>query len=113
MNRLNKTKSAISFVSLMCSLLPEGLQSELIFTVKRNEMCSSASKFLTSILRETSFRGLLRPGPGCSKLTSLVIVSLKFQSLTLISEIRLHIFMLEKCEKLLLFFQKKYRCIRF
>ena len=106
MNRLNKTKSAISFVSLMCSLLPEGLQSELIFTVKRNEMCSSASKFLTSMLRETSFRGLLRPGPGCSKLTSLVIVSLKFQSLTLISEIRLHIFCWKNVRSFSYFFKK-------
>ena len=46
-----------------------------------------------------------RSGPGCSKLmTSLVNVSLKFQ--TLISEIR-HYFLLKKCEKLLSFFQQK------
>ena len=47
----------------------------------------------------------LRPGPGCSKLTtSLVNVSLKFQ--TLISETS-HYFLLKKCEKLLSYFQRK------
>ena len=55
------------------------------------------------------------PGPGCSKLmTSLVNVSLKFQ--TLISHICQY-FLLKKCEKLLHcksfshFFNKKYQCI--
>ena len=44
-------------------------------------------------------------GPGCSKLTtSLVYVSLKFQ--TLISE-KCQNFLLKKCEKLLSFFQQK------
>ena len=54
-------------------------------------------------------------GPGCSKLTtSLVSVSLKFQ--TLISRICQY-FLLKKCEKLLHcksfshFFSKKYQCI--
>ena len=53
-------------------------------------------------------------GSGCSKLTSLVNVSLKFQ--TLISEIGQY-FLLKKCEKLLqctsfsYIFHKKYQCI--
>ena len=53
-------------------------------------------------------------GPGCSKLTSLVDVSLKFQML--ISEIG-NFFLLKKCEKLLHcksfshFINKKYQCI--
>ena len=50
----------------------------------------------------------MKPGPGCSKLmTSLVNVSLKFQ--TLISEICKY-FLLKKCEKLL-HCNKKYQCI--
>ena len=45
------------------------------------------------------FPFICRTGPGCSKLTTLLVnVSLKFQ--TLISEIR-HYFLLKKCEKLL------------
>ena len=57
----------------------------------------------------------LSSGPGCSKLiTSLVNVSLKFQ--TLISQICQYL-LLKKCEKLLHcksfshFFNKKYQCI--
>ena len=57
----------------------------------------------------------LRPGPGCSKLTtSLVNVSLNFQKL--ISHICQY-FLLKKCEKLLQcksfshFFIKKYQCV--
>ena len=47
----------------------------------------------------------LLPGPGCSKLTTLLVnVSLKFQ--TLISSICQY-FLLKKCEKLLSFFQQK------
>ena len=59
--------------------------------------------------------GRLHSGPGCSKLTTLLVnVSLKFQ--TLISRIHLY-FLLKKSEKLLHcksfshFFSKKYQCI--
>ena len=58
---------------------------------------------------------LTQPGPGCSKLTTLLVnETLKFQ--TLISQICQY-FLLEKCEKLLQcksfshFFNKKYQCI--
>ena len=42
MNRLNKTEFAI-FVSLMCSLLPENLHSELILSSLQLRLCRVAA----------------------------------------------------------------------
>ena len=70
--------------------------------------------YFTRIIVYLLWVSLYLSGPGCSKLmTSLVNVSLKFQ--TLISDIRQY-FLLKKCEKLLHcksfshFFNKKYQC---
>ena len=53
---------------------------------------------------QVSFPKSKRTGPGCSKLTTLVNISLKFQML--IFEIQQN-FLLKKCENLLSFFQQK------
>ena len=42
MNRLNETESAI-FVSLMCSVLPENLHSELILSSLEQVLCRVAA----------------------------------------------------------------------
>ena len=93
-------------------------KAHLSYLIKQNNFSkrwNSSSTCSTKVEHCNVTQNNQNPGPGCSKLmTSLVNVSLKFQ--TLISEI-VQYFLLKKCEKLLQcksfshFFSKKFQCI--